>query len=146
MSTDVVVSGLGAHTIEYWGADVAGNVETPHKTVSFTIGGADVATSIGIGANRTTAYTGQIVTLSGTVTPFSMVGNNIVCMVKKPGRTFYSYSSARTVYDLGGTAAWLYKYKFVGGMAKGVYTFKALVPASTGFLASSSGTVSVRLR
>ncbi len=38
ISKDVVVAGNGSHTIEFWGEDVAGNVETPHKSVTFRIG------------------------------------------------------------------------------------------------------------
>ena len=35
--TSVTVSTLGAHTLEFWSVDVAGNVETPHKIASFTV-------------------------------------------------------------------------------------------------------------
>ena len=35
--TSVTVSTLGSHTLEFWSVDVAGNVETPHKTASFTV-------------------------------------------------------------------------------------------------------------
>ena len=35
--TVVTVSHVGSHTLEFWSVDVAGNDETPHKTVSFTI-------------------------------------------------------------------------------------------------------------
>ena len=76
-----------------------------------------------------------------------MIGKNIVVYVKKPGRTFYSYSSNRTTYLLNGKAAWQYKYTFVRGMAKGVYTYKAVAPAWPGFLTSTSPTtVSISVR
>lgn len=65
----------------------------------------------------------------------------------KPGRAYWSYSSNRTVYYTGGGAAWQYKYYFKPGMVKGSYVFKAVVPAYSGFLASTSPTtVSIRLR
>jgi Doubled CXXCH motif (Paired_CXXCH_1) len=35
--TVVTVSALGSHTLEFWSVDIAGNAETPHQTVSFTI-------------------------------------------------------------------------------------------------------------
>ena len=35
--TVVTVSTLGSHTLEFWSVDVAGNIETPHQTASFTI-------------------------------------------------------------------------------------------------------------
>ena len=30
------VTAVGAHTLEFWSVDVAGNTETPHKTAAFT--------------------------------------------------------------------------------------------------------------
>ena len=34
--TSISVTALGAHTVEFWSADVAGNIEL-HKTAAFTI-------------------------------------------------------------------------------------------------------------
>ena len=34
--TSIATTVLGSHTIEFWSADVAGNIETPHKTAAFT--------------------------------------------------------------------------------------------------------------
>ncbi len=33
----VVTVGVGSHTLEFWSVDAADNVETPHKTASFTV-------------------------------------------------------------------------------------------------------------
>jgi len=35
--TTVTVSTIGFHTLEFWSADKSGNIETPHKTVSFSV-------------------------------------------------------------------------------------------------------------
>ena len=107
------------------------------------------ATSIKIKTTATTAHTGSVPILSGAVTPNGMIGNNIVVYVMKPGKTYWTYSSNRTVYALSGAAAWQYKYYFKTGMAKGTYKFKAVLPAEAGFLSSTSAspaTVSIRLK
>ena len=87
ISTTVTVSGTGAHTIEYWGQDVAGNTETPHKTASFTIGGGLIPTTITIRSLASATYIGRTVRLDGRVTPESMIGRNIVVYVMKPNKS-----------------------------------------------------------
>jgi hypothetical protein len=107
----------------------------------------DAVTSITIKTSATTTSVGKTPILSGAVTPTSMIGNNMVCYVMKPGSARWTYSSNRTVYALAGGAAWQYKYTFKKGMTKGIYKFKAVVPASSGFLTSTSiKTVSIRLK
>jgi hypothetical protein len=62
---------------------------------------------------------------------------------------YWTYSSDRTAYALGGGAAWQYKYCVRPGTAKGTYRFKAVLPAGSGFLTSTSATpasVSVKLK
>jgi hypothetical protein len=109
--------------------------------------GAQEQTAITIRTSATSVRTGNVPILSGAVTPLSMIGKNIVVWVKKPGKSYYSYSSNRTVYNLGGNAVWQYKYYFKPGMAKGYYVFKAGVPGWPGFVTSMSPTtVTVRLR
>lgn len=43
--TTVGTSVLGAHSLEFWSVDVSGNVESPHKTVSFTVTAAPAVQS-----------------------------------------------------------------------------------------------------
>lgn len=103
--------------------------------------------AIAIHADATTARSGGVPTLSGSVTPTSAVGAEIVVYVKKPGSSRWSYSSNRMVYASGDAAEWQYKYRFKPGMPKGVYTFRSEVPALAGYLgAMSPTTVGVRLR
>jgi hypothetical protein len=96
------------------------------------------ATSITIATNATTSKIGGIPILSGTVTPVGLVGKVIVVYVRKPGKSYWSYSSNRVVYDRYGVPSWQYKYYFKGGMAKGIYTYKAFVPDYGDMLASTS--------
>jgi uncharacterized protein YkwD len=143
----VAVTALGAHTLEFWSVDVAGNAETPHKSADFTVTSAAQSASITIKTTATTTDIGKTPILSGAVTPLGMIGRNIVVYVMKPGKTYWTYSSNRTTYTLSGGAAWLYKYYFKTGMAKGIYKFKAVVPAWRGFPTSTSPTiVSIRVR
>ena len=83
-------------------------------------------TTVSVKASAKTATIGKMVTLSGAVTGASAVGQNVIVYVKKPGKKFWTYSSTRTSYKLGGGAAWQYKYTFKKGMAKGTYQFKAV--------------------
>jgi hypothetical protein len=121
-------------------------------TVAFALRVADLApTSISIRTSAATTNVGRTAVLSGAVTPADMIGSNIVVYVKKPGKRYWSYSSNRTVYSLGGAPAWQYKYFFKPGMAKGIYYFKAAAPApgfasAAGFAPSSSSVISIRLR
>jgi hypothetical protein len=104
-------------------------------------------TSITIKTNATTSKIGGVPILSGLVTPSGLVGQNIVVYVKKAGKSYWTYSSNRTVYDRYGVPSWQYKYYFKRGMTKGLYTYKAFVPAWPGYQASTSPTtVSVRVK
>jgi hypothetical protein len=148
MSTTVVVSGAGAHTIEYWGKDVAGNEETPHKVANFTIGAVvTLPSSLTIRTTRTSAYIGQIFILSGLARPTpDMIGRNMHVDVHKPNKAYWSYSSARTIYvGPSGTAEWWYRYTLVRGMYKGKYLFKAVYDGD-GFLPCQSPIISVLVR
>ena len=137
----VLVATVGPHSLTYWSVDQSGNAETPH-----TAGAASLATSITIKTTTNTTTIGKTPILSGAVTPLGMIGQNIVVYVMKPGKTYWTYSSNRTTYALSGGAAWQYKYTFKAGMTKGVYKFKAVVPAWPGFLTSTSSTISIRLK
>jgi Carboxypeptidase regulatory-like domain len=150
--TDVAVAAVGSHSLEFWSVDAAGNEETPHKSAVFTITApGPVSTSITIRTSASTAYIGGTPILSGAVSPSSMIGVNIVVYVMKPGKTYWTYSSNRTVYSLNGSPAWQYKYYFKPGMARGSYRFKAGAPApgfasSVGFAASTSPAIGMSVR
>ncbi len=130
--------------------DAAADLYSGFVTVTVTgvvVPPTGLPSSITIATNRTSVTTGQIAWLSGLATPTpGMVGKNMHVDVKKPGKTYWSYSSNRTIYaNTSGAAAWMYKYLFKAGMAKGTYQFKAVYDGPT-FDPSVSGIVSVTLR
>lgn len=133
----------GTYAVRVRYADRAGNTRVLPRTI---VRRPTVATSVTIRTSATSVRSGYAVVLSGAGTPSTLVGKVMVVYVLKPGRSTYSYSSARGFYSLGGKAAWAYRYLFKVGMTKGYYRFKAAVPAQPGFLASTSPTiVTVRL-
>jgi hypothetical protein len=104
-------------------------------------------TSITIKTNATTSKIGGIPILSGVVSPAGLVGKIIVVYVKKPNKSYWTYSSNRVVYDRYGVPSWQYKYYFKKGMAKGVYTYKAFVPEYADYITSTSPmTVAVKVK
>jgi FtsP/CotA-like multicopper oxidase with cupredoxin domain len=147
---DVIVNGLSIGPV--YSVPFTDVTTDNTLTVAFALRVADLApTSISIRTSAATTNVGRTAVLSGAVTPADMIGSNIVVYVKKPGKRYWSYSSNRTVYSLGGAPAWQYKYFFKPGMAKGIYYFKAAAPApgfasAAGFAPSSSSVISIRLR
>jgi hypothetical protein len=84
------------------------------------------AAEVSIKVSAAQAAIGKTVTLSGKITPADAIGQNVLVYVKKPGKKYWTYSSTRTSYKLSSGGAWLYKYAFKKGMAKGTYQFKAV--------------------
>ena len=95
---------------------------------------------ITIRSSRFSVSPGQQAVLSGLLDDAATVGQVMHVDVKKPGKTYWTYSSNRRIYSSGARAAWLYKYTFIRGMTRGVYRFRAVY----GRLYSS--TVGVTLR
>jgi cytochrome c553 len=115
------------------------------KTI--TVATAKTPTTITIATSRTSAFIGQTFVLSGLVTPSpDMVGRNMHCDVKKPGKTYWTYSSARTIYSNAGVASWWYRYTLVSGMARGTYQFKGVYDGDATYAASQSSIISVLVR
>jgi hypothetical protein len=116
---------------------------------------ADQPTSILIHSDKTTVYHGKSAILGGDVTPGQepldaggpMTGKIMVAYVMKPGKTYWSYSSNRVMFDIGHeTVAWWYRYTFKAGMTKGWYKFKAFLPKYDGFTSSQSSILYIRLK
>jgi hypothetical protein len=106
-----------------------------------------IPTSVTIATNKTSSAIGGVPILSGVVSPPELVGKNVMVMVKKPGKSYWSYSSWRTVYSRYGVPSWQYKYFFKKGMTKGAYNYYAIVPNWPGYQTSRTPSqVSIRLR
>ncbi len=104
--------------------------------------------TVTIAASAASARIGGVPILSGWITPNDAIGRLMVVYVRKPGKSYWTYSSNRVVYNRGGQAAWQYKYYFKPGMVKGVYVFKARLFEAPGLYAMSESpnTVSIQLR
>ena len=145
----VVVDGVSAGAV---GSYNFTNVVADHTIAATFEPTGPVPTSITIKTAATATYIGRTVRLSGLVTPQTMIGRNIVVYVMKPGKTYWTYSSNRTVYTYAGSpASWVYPYYLKPGMARGHYKFKARCPApgfasSAGLATSESPAIIVRLR
>jgi len=142
-------SGSVSYRVSYWAQDNYGNVEArTFKTITVTVTPPAVQrTTITIRTSRTSAYIGQVFYLTGLVTPTpEMIGKNMEVYVKKPGKTYWSYSSARTIYLNAGVASWWYRYTLVSGMVKGTYLFKAVYDGGATYAASQSTIISVLVR
>jgi hypothetical protein len=93
-------------------------------TANFAVN-AKTATSLTIATTATSVTRGKQFILSGLMTPTpSTIGLGVHVDVKKPGKSYFSYSSNRIVYAaVGGKASWQYKYNSLKTQAKGTYVF-----------------------
>jgi hypothetical protein len=119
----------------------------PDPTPDPTPDPGPLASSVTIKTSATSARIGQTPILSGVLTPTACIGRNMTALVMKPGKTYWTYSSNRTVYSRYGVPSWQYKYYFKRGMTKGTYKFKAILPAGPGYASSvSPTTVAIKLQ
>ena len=113
-----------------------------------------ISTSLTIRTTRTSAYIGQTFILSGLARPTpGMIGQNMEVYVKKPGKSYWTYTSRRTIYvGPSGTAEWWFRYyldpnKVASGLVRrGTYLFKAVYDGDATYAASQSTIISVLVR
>ncbi len=105
-------------------------------------------TSLTIATSATSVTRGKQFILLGLMNPTpGAVGAMVHVDVRKPGRSYYSYSSNRLVYaGPGGKAAWQYKYNSLTTQAKGTYVFHVVFDGNGTYLAVTSVTKSVTFR
>ena len=105
--TTIAVNTVGAHTIEFWSVDVAGNIET-HKTASFTVtapvpptASTTTTTTITIGSKYATVRRLTPIALSGALTPGSD-DLPVSLYVMKPGTTTWVRVKVLETDDIAG--------------------------------------------
>lgn len=101
--------------------------------------------SASIKPSTTTTYRGRRITLSGTVSPTAAIDTTATLYVKRPGGTWQKVSSA-PVYASGSGAAWKATYRFSSSMPRGTYRFRAKIARVPGYLGTTTGSASVRLK
>jgi len=119
--TTVLVGTVGTHTVEFWSADAAGNIETPHATATFTVTAA-VSKTCTISASAYSVTRNHKARLSGVITP-ARVGTRVALYVKKPGSTRWvlvARPAGSTVRGMG--TRWSYSYLL---SRHGSYRFQA---------------------
>jgi thermitase len=142
----VAATGVGSHSLEFWSVDVAGNVETPHKSTTFEItqGPAITGSSVTIASSSAQVGLPKPFTLTGALSP-GTVGDIVVVYVKKPASGRWSYSSARGVYasDGSGGGLWWYRYS---PLLRGTYQYYSRFAGDVSRASSVSRTISVVVR
>lgn len=98
-----------------------------------------------VSANSATSRIGRKIRLSGSVVPTIAVGQSVIAYVQRPGSGWKRLGPV-PVSASGDSAVWGCSYSLRRGMRRGVYRFRVLVPGVGGYLGSTSGTVSVRVR
>lgn len=140
--TSFTVTQLGMHTAFLYSVDKAGNTETA-KAITFNITAGAAPSTLTITSSASSVLFPRPFTLGGTLTP-GFLSDPVVVYVKKPGKTYWSYSSNRLAYTTsGGGSLWWYRYT---PTLRGTYQFKAQFAGDASRLASTSSVISVTVR
>ena len=137
---DVVVTGAGSHTIEYWAQDVARNATT-HEVKTFSIAGI-TATQVQLFApSRYTVYHNRAIKFSGRLTP--RMSGRVTLEIRKAG--WRRYHALRTV-TASGSGYFSYNYTVRSDRTPGTYYVHARYLGSDGFSSSVSAYKKFRLK
>jgi hypothetical protein len=99
-------------------------------------------TTISIRTSAASVGLGGTFNLTGVLTPTALAGRTMHADVMKPGRSYWTYSSARVIAG-GTTATWWYRYK---PLSRGTYRFRGVFDGGSGYESSISGVVTVAVR
>jgi hypothetical protein len=92
----VTTSVIGAHTLEFWSTDVAGNIETPHKTAAFQVTapqppsqtGYTVRVRISLGEHGSRAVHAVLAGATGTQYVGTIGRNGVVTFTNVPAGVY----------------------------------------------------------
>ena len=127
----IVVGALGPHTLEFWSADNAGNVETPHKLTAF-----DVKTPTTIACPTTSAIIayGAQRSITGTLSAESRMASTTVVLQSSPDGTTWKASMSSTTSPVGGFAFTVaprvktyYRVRYAGAISYAASVSKTVV-------------------
>lgn len=145
LTATITVNTEGAHTLEFWASDKAGNVEQ-HHTANFTVTLTHPAVpcTCTIAAAPGSCALGKTFVLSGCLEP-GEAGDTCVVWVKKPGSGRWSYSSARISFGTTATGGsnWWYRYL---PKVRGVFSFKTSYAGDAQHLATMSKVITVKVK
>jgi photosystem II stability/assembly factor-like uncharacterized protein len=134
--TTLTVTKSGAHTLEFWSVDAAGNEEV-HKSLNFTV---LIATSLTITSNHTIASYGHTIVFSGHVSSNIGTNSHIEVRAKKPGSSTWVKLSTRHSTS---THHWSYSY---APPAKGKWYFQVRYAGTSKYGPSTSSSRAVTVR
>ena len=138
--TSVTVSDVGTHTLEFWSADVRGNVETP-VAATFAVSASHVTpppvivripTRLTITSNRTSVTHRHPVYFSGTISSTQPQNTHVVVWAKRPGSNHWDKLSVR--HTTSGHR-WYYTYS---PATRGTWYFRVRFAATATYAASVS--------
>jgi hypothetical protein len=126
----------GAHTLEFWSVDRAGNVESFH-TATFTV---LIATSVSITSDHTSASYGHAIVFSGHVSSNISTNSHVEVWAKKPGSSTWVKLSTRHSTS---THHWSYTY---APPAKGTWYFQVRYAGTSKYGPSTSSSRAVTVK
>jgi hypothetical protein len=130
------VTKTGAHTLEFWSVDRAGNVESFH-TATFTV---LIATSVSITSDHTSASYGHAIVFSGHVSSNISTNSHVEVWAKKPGSSTWVKLSTRHSTS---THHWSYTY---APPAKGTWYFQVRYAGTSKYGPSTSSSRAVTVK
>lgn len=141
----LTVGSPGSHTLQFWSADYAGNVEAA-MTSTFTV--TVVSSRASIARNTSSVRRGAHVHLTGTLSP-ARSGDTVIVWVRYPGSSKYTKSYKRTVTSVSASGKGTWQSLTYTPTRRGRYYFRVVFSGDSRLLSRTpytSGSVWVNVR